>query len=250
MKSFEQEYRKMLQEELPDFWSRIEAGIAEREKRLSGMADWRGMPPEKEGNTLCGQEEAEIRPREFSRRSSLLKKYSLLAVACLCMAVVVPVLYGGLADRLPGKGAASAETAAPMEIPASEEMPTSEEMPASEETSGISGSLEESAPAGREEAVEEGYMLSGPGEEIHGLADGTVIPGMEVRILEASQMKYHTVYRAEVRKGNDIFSAGEELEILAEEGQGEPLAEGEAYCVDLIYDSQWEIPFRLFENGR
>lgn len=244
MKSFEQEYRKMLQEELPDFWSRIEAGIAEREKRLSGMADWRGMLPEEEGNTLFGQEEAQIQPREFSRRSSLLKKYSLLAAACLCMAVVVPVLYGGLADRLPGKGAASAETAAPMEIPASEEMPVSEE------TSGISGSLEESAPAGREEAVEEGYMLSGPGEEIPGLADGTVIPGMEVRILEASQMKYHTVYRAEVRKGNDIFSAGEELEILAEEGQGEPLAEGEAYCVDLIYDSRWEIPFRLFENGR
>lgn len=244
MKSFEQEYRKMLQEELPDFWSRIEAGIAEREKRLSGMADWRGMPPEEEGNTLFGQEEAQIQPREFSRRSSLLKKYSLLAAACLCMAVVVSVLYGGLADSLPGKGAASAEPAAPMEIPASEEMP------ASEETSGISGSLEESAPAGREEAVEEGYILSGPGEEIPGLADGTVLPGMEVRILEASQMKYHTVYRAEVRKGNDIFSAGEELEILAEEGQGEPLAEGEAYCVDLIYDSQWEIPFRLFENGR
>lgn len=238
MKSFEQEYRKMLQEELPDFWSRIEAGIAEREKRLSGMADWRGMSPEEEGNTLFGQEEAQIRPREFLRRSSLLKKYSLLAAACLCMAVVVPVLYGGLADRLPGKGAASAEPSAPMEIPASEE------------TSGISGFLEESAPAGREEAVEEGYILSGPGEEIPGLADGTVLPGMEVRILEASQMKYHTVYRAEVRKENDIFSAGEELEILAEEGQGEPLAEGEAYCVDLIYDSRWEIPFRLFENGR
>lgn len=29
MKNFEKEYKKMLQEELPDFWNRIEAGIEE-----------------------------------------------------------------------------------------------------------------------------------------------------------------------------------------------------------------------------
>ena len=37
MKSFEKEYRKMIQKEAPDFWNKIEAELADRESTLSVM---------------------------------------------------------------------------------------------------------------------------------------------------------------------------------------------------------------------
>lgn len=133
-----------------------------------------------------------------------------LAAACLCIAVAIPVLYGGLT----GDRAFEATTSAPMEKAAF---------------------AEEAAPAEESGAP--------------GLADGTVVIGVEIIILEKSQMKYHTVYRASVLDGNGVFSVGEELEIWMEEEQEEIWTEGETYRVDLIYDSRWEIPFRPFENG-
>lgn len=75
--------------------------------------------------------------------------------------------------------------------------------------------------------------------------DGTVVPDIEVTILEVSQMKYHVLYRAAVMDGNGVFAGGEELEILAEDEQQEILEEGKAYRVSLAYDSGREIPFRL-----
>lgn len=230
MKSLEKEYRKMLQEELPDLWNRIEEGIPEREKKLFGMADRQGMPQREEAS-FCGQERTKNLLGEAPLRKSSWQKYALLAAACLCMVFVVPMLYGGAA------GEQSCETSAPMEEAAFME-------------ESAFARAEETADMAAAGAEEEGGILSGTEEEAPGMVDGTVVPGVEVRILEKVQMNYHTVYRAEVRNENDIFSAGEELEILAEEGQGETLAEGEAYCVDLIYDSRWEIPFRLFQNGQ
>lgn len=231
MKSFEKEYRKMLQVELPDLWNRIEEGVAEREKRLSGKADFGRMPQEEEEKTLFGQRES----RTLMRKSSW-QKYSLLAAACLCIAVVIPVLYGGLA----GDRAFEASTSAPGEKSAFAEAP------APAEESGVPDSVEAPALA---ETEETGYLPSAAEEEVPGLADGTVIIGVEINILEVSQMKYHTICRALVMDGNGVFSVGEELEILVEGEQEAIWAEGETYRVDLIYDSQWEIPFRPFRNG-
>lgn len=243
MKSFEKEYRKMLQEELPDLWNRIEEGVAEREKRIFGREDFGRMAQEEGGDSFFGQRE----PWTMRRKSSW-QKYSLLAAACLCMAVAIPVLYGGLA----GDGAFEATTSAPKEEPAFSE----EAAPAEE--SGAVDSAKAPALAGTEEAAdmaagdreEGGYLSSAAEEDAPGLADGTVVIDVEINILEMSQMKYHTVCRASVTDGNGVLSAGEELEILMEEGQEEIWAEGETYRVDLIYDSRWEIPFRPFKNGR
>lgn len=92
-------------------------------------------------------------------------------------------------------------------------------------------------------------MEAGVSAEAPAMADGTVATGIEINIVEVSQMKYHTVYRVSVIDGNGVFPVGEELEILTEGEQKEIWAEGETYQVDLIYDSRWEIPFRPFKNG-
>lgn len=49
MKSFEKEYRKMIQKEAPDFWNKIEAELADRESTLSVMTGDREKINKKNG---------------------------------------------------------------------------------------------------------------------------------------------------------------------------------------------------------
>lgn len=242
MKNFEKEYKKMLQEELPDFWNRIEAGIAEREKRLSGGVNMQGMRPEEEEGMFFGSERADILPRK-----SHWQKYALLAAACLCVAVVIPAIYAGLDGN-------QVSTSAPMDKSAYAEMAASSETSvepdfSAEERTFVEEEVSTEAGVSMEAESAEETTEAGVSEKAPAMADGTVATGIEINIVEVSQMKYHTVYRVSVIDGNGVFSVGEELEILTEAEQKEIWAEGETYQVDLIYDSRWEIPFRPFKNG-
>lgn len=71
MKNFEKEYREMIQEEMPDLWGRIEAGLVEK-----------GQPEQK-------QEQKEKKKGNINRR---WVKYSGWAAACLCGVIVLPAI--------------------------------------------------------------------------------------------------------------------------------------------------------------
>ena len=180
-----------------------------------------GMRSEEEEGMFFGQERADILPRKPH-----WQKYALLAAACLCVTVVLPAIYAGLDGN-------QVSTSAPMDKSAYAEMAASSE-----------ASVEPDSLAEERASVEAEVSTEAPA-----MADGTVATGIEINIVEVSQMKYHTVYRVSVIDGNGVFPVGEELEILTEGEQKEIWAEGETYQVDLIYDSRWEIPFRPFKNG-
>ena len=97
-KNFEQAYKELAQNEVPDLWDRIEAGLKEKsapakkdiqeEKYTQKMEEYKVQSPVKSG----------IRPV-----IKILKRYSALAAAAVCAAVVIPAaLFLGRNGNLSG----------------------------------------------------------------------------------------------------------------------------------------------------
>lgn len=75
-KNFEEEYKALANEELPDLWNRIEAGLTPK-------------------TTVLAEEEKEKKSEEKRRKEkviSLLYKYRTVAVAALCVIVILPAV--------------------------------------------------------------------------------------------------------------------------------------------------------------
>ena len=233
MENFEKEYRKMIQEEMPDLWNRIEAGLPEKKKKT---------------------------------RTGKVLRYSGLAAACLCGVILIPAMMFLLTgnkseqtDRAAGESAA--ENMAAVEESAEEGMAAVEES-AAESVAAVEESAEEGMAAVGESAAESMAVVEKSAEEntggtgIHAgaaedeaeilLSDGTVIEKIQVKILGKSQMKYHSVYRAEVEKdGSGSLRQGQEIRFIAADGAEGDMETGEAYTVSLIYNAGAEIPFSL-----
>ncbi len=97
-KNFEQAYKELAQNEVPDLWDRIEAGLKEKsapakkdiqeEKYTQKMEENKAQSPVKSG----------IRPV-----IKIIKRYSALAAAAVCAAVVIPAaLFLGRNGNLSG----------------------------------------------------------------------------------------------------------------------------------------------------
>ena len=122
MNKFENEYRQLMQNETPDLWSRIEAGI---DAKIAAGAEVQSLT---ETKTIL---ETDKKKKQFS-----WKKYSLPLVACIAALLFVPLMLTGFL-RMAGGGRKWAETEnAAADCAAPEEMisTTSDEaeMPAEE----------------------------------------------------------------------------------------------------------------------
>lgn len=262
MKNFEKEYREMIQEEMPDLWGRIEAGLVEK-----------GQPEQK-------QEQKEKKKMNINCR---WLKYSGWAAACLCGVIVLPAIVmtmrnGG--SKATGEAYADAvveemvtESEAWNEAyaegaPESEEvMETSEEelaeVEAPAEEVGNMIATEEAActPAKGAEDTDSktsteaiSQMSGGSGNIVMSdavtstalLEDGTCIENLRVRITEVETLNYHTVYRAVVEYDESgVFRLEETVEFLEITGKEEQLAVDEVYVITLEYDAASEISLHL-----
>lgn len=242
MKSFENEYREMIQEEMPDLWGRIEAGLVEKQSVTQ------------ENET---QEKEDLEQNKKIIMYKILK-YSGLAAACICGVIVLPAML--LLNR-GGSYSEQAETACteavteetltaemPVEEAAAEEVPA--EMADTEKAAVMEEVLDEMTDEEKavatEEAPAEIAVMEGAQEEKEEMTDGAILSELTVRISEVETLKYHTIYKAVVvEDGNGVFQPEEVIEFLATDSEANPFVTGETYCITLEYDAQAEISLRL-----
>lgn len=217
MKNFENEYRKMIQDDVPDLWDRIEAGLSEKEQVRKTESIRKSEQNEKNNVVLVKQ--------KMSGRKVL--KYSGIAAACLCVAILLP----GMISLMGRNKGAMGETAMKDVAMEETEMAVAEESPAEME-------MTES-----EEMTEAGLYA---GNERSERADGNTIEHVRIKIMGVEELKYHTTYQAEVLEdAGDILKEGESLEFIAENMQNNAWKEGEVCTVTLQYTPGATIPFHL-----
>ncbi len=246
-KVFEEEYRQLAQDDLPDLWERIEAGLSEK--------------------TVEPVSAPKVKIRSF-------RKYTGLIAACLCAAVVIPA-----AVSLQKSSKSMQESAYDMAAPASEEaydmaettseeteLPfTDDQFTAIQPGNGMTGAAgteaapaPETAPAAEaldEEAIMEEAQAAAEEQsrlDDHsvqrqlseaknkgGLTDGMIIKAVSLKIIaveEAANAEAVTVYTAVVQEDpNGLWTSGEEMTFTKGLYVEEELAVGESYQVNLHY---------------
>lgn len=274
-KDFEQSYRELAKNEVPDLWNRIEAGLTEKsapttDKTITYAAKTENTKANsiKEGNKI----------RFFVRR------YSGILAAVICVAVMLPAVHymiqssqsksmESAADT--AEGAAAYEAATEECVPAEEEPAeeeAAEEEPAEEaiaagtaySDSGLNavtaGSNEESETEAETEAEKES-MLQGNEEDAayevadsltKPLTDGMVLKEVSVYVKSVSKNEFPT--EEEVRTGtlytveiledaSNVFAVGEEIVVRLPLTSSWLIEEKESYQIDLKYESEEEYPF-------
>ena len=218
MKNFESEYREMIRKDMPDLWERIEAGLPDKNRKNVNAAEM---------VRTAEAEKKEERKEKFRTRKLL--KYTGMIAACLCGIIVIPtalmLLSGGAKGRMESAG---------------ESMATEDTMEELETDN--SGIFTEGTQADLNKEIPMADRMESGAEA----AESTVIENIEVRILEITEMKYHTIYLAAVEKDESgTFRAEEEVEFIAEGTLRDALQEGDSCRVTLTYDARSEIAYHL-----
>ncbi len=297
MEKFEKEYRQMIQEDMPDLWGRIEAGLKEKESsmELTGEAT---KAAGKSADTGTGEKEKtggrpgtgiwEMPEKCKGVFISGWKRYAVTAAAGLCVLLMIQAVLFSISSKSSDTGensssarvetdgmyasgmeGAAFNTVEPETVePETVESETAESETAASETgaSADSGAEENKAWESTEQETESAAGISveretgemeaesaagestaneGEGEmkSLH-LEDGTVIGQVQVIVLEADGMQYHTVYRVEVEKDDSgLLAEGLKLRILSDNDT--ELAEGEEYQITVLYSEEASVPFRL-----
>lgn len=270
MKNLENEYRKMIQQETPDLWNRIEAGLTEK-KEITETAKTTETAKITETTDIPDTEEKKaVIKRSVWKRAV---RYSGIAAACLCGVIIIPAIALSLltgafgSTKMAATGAAeetakaapaeeaveeaaeATETAEGMEI--TDGLNISDGMEITEETETV-GTIENAGiHAGSKGSIDTAGENRETEDAVCGtvvLADGSAIENIKVRILETDELKYHITYKASVEEdASGVFDSGYEIEFIAEKSLQEILEEEKAYQVTLIYESDSDIPFRLIK---
>ena len=254
MKEFEKEYRQMIQEEMPDLWGRIEAGLKERETGGQGEITEKSARDAEEN--LTGRKK---------RKTTVKRQYYIgIAAACLCGAIMIPAAVsllragafgmGGFSESADSASQAKAGAAEADRNTAAAETAESAADAAAADTGSDNGMIfpadgaENTEHISAEETVEsagaEGGVNTAPAEEIknavseetdgngmltentvspeNGAAGSTDIPDqavmehVRVKILEVTDMQYHKIYLvAVVQDDSGWLAEGEELHVLS-----------------------------------
>lgn len=269
MKNLENEYRKMIQQETPDLWNRIEAGLTEKRGIIETAKTTETAKITETTDIPDTEEKKAVIKRSVWKRAV---RYSGIAAACLCGVIIIPAIALSLltgefgSTKMAATGAAEETAKAAPAEEAVEEAEATETAEGMEITDGLNISdgmdiTEETETAGTIEnagihAGSKGSInTAGENQEAEDavcgtvvLADGSAIENIKVRILEADELKYHITYKASVEEdASGVFDSGEEIEFIAEKSLQEILEEEKAYQVTLIFESDSDIPLRLIK---
>lgn len=240
MKNFENEYKELIQEDMPDLWDRIEAGLVEKKPAVE--------------QTVEPMETVAERKRPISIHK--LVRYAGLAAACLCVVILTPVIImvtsGGAGDCASSTMEMATATDKSVNMEAAQPESALEVESAPEIPSGmVEGSIaNDVAPM---EGMTESALSENSGSTVMApttviLEDGTTITDMQLCILSAEELNYHTVYRALVESdASGNFQTGDVLEFLAS-NDIQVFAVGESYTVTLTYEADAQIPLHLTQE--
>ncbi|MCM1425805.1 MAG: hypothetical protein NC118_04300 [Eubacterium sp.] len=242
-RDFELEYREMKQNETPDLWSRIEAGLSDKKIATTPL-----------------EEPVTVRPERFVvRKQTPWKRWGLLAAACLGVVILFPAVIRGitgsyknssssadtsLADEgnMSGSMSASMTEAAEASEPVEESASAAAEEPVEESASAAAEEPVGEADAGASEAPEEAAST------LPELTDGQILEGAVVQILQVDEAGEETVYHAVVTEADAdaVMEDGMQVELICndktqydfvrEPGEEKGLAKEENYEVSLQYE--------------
>lgn len=246
-RDFEKEYLELINEEIPDLWDRIEAGLGER------------TAPEIEKTN-------KVKP------VIVWKKYAGLAAAVLCVAIVIPVF---VMIRQVGKSASfEAATEAPAEAGQTMEECVAEDAVAAEEESAEAASVMtmEDGADNRGEALREAEKIYDAASmpEVSCAAAGAedlkdeawaerkeeafLLENVTVQVTEEKNVDAGKEDKKEGSNGGMVYTAivvsdpsgtfpdDEQIEIYIPAVSPFVMTVGDAFEVDLIYDREKEYP--------
>ena len=239
-RDFELEYRELKQNETPDLWNRIEAGLSE--KKIAAV------PLENESKSIDIE-------RFVVKKQTPWKRWGLLAAACLCVVIIFPAVMIGLIGSSKSHSSNSADTAASTDRM---ESSTSTDAAAAEafDTAPAEVTEEEKADAGSmaggsETAAIEDAEASAEAETeavMPELTDGQILTGAVVQILQADETGEETVYQTVVLEADTdaVLESGMQIELICNDEtqydfvrgprEEKGLKKEEAYEVSLQYE--------------
>ena len=193
-RDFELEYRELKQNETPDLWNRIEAGLSE--KKIAAV------PLENESKSIDIE-------RFVMKKQTPWKRWGLLAAACLCVVIIFPAVMIGLTDSYKSNNSSSGSTdsAASAELM---ESSTSTDAAAAEAFD--TASAETAEEEGKAEASEEEAAEAAAPE----ISDGQILEGVVVQILQVDETGEETVYQAVVLETDTdaVLESGMQIELI------------------------------------
>lgn len=193
-RDFELEYRELKQNETPDLWNRIEAGLSE--KKIAAV------PLENESKSIDIE-------RFVMKKQTPWKRWGLLAAACLCVVIIFPAVMIGLTDSYKSNNSSSGSTdsAASAELM---ESSTSTDAAAAEAFD--TASAETAEEEGKAEASEEAAAGAAEPES----SDGQILEGAIVQILQVDETGEETIYQAVVLETDTdaVLESGMQIELI------------------------------------
>ena len=249
-RDFELEYRELKQNETPDLWNRIEAGLSE--KKIAAV------PLENESKSIDIE-------RFIVKKQTPWKRWGLLAAACLCVVIIFPAVMMTITGSYKSNSSGSTDSAASTEL---RESSTSTDAAAAEvfDTAPAEAAEEgkaeteytESAAAdagsmagGSETAALEDAETSEEAETeaaVPELTEGQILEGVVVQILQVDETGGENVYQAVVLEADTdaVMESGMRIELICndetqydfvrEPREEKGLKKEETYEVSLQYE--------------
>lgn len=260
-RDFEQEFRQMKQDEIPDLWNRIEAGLFEKTDAVASSGEERSI----QHNTEIDREETD---RIVPMHKNAWKKWATLAAAVVCLLLVLPAISLTRRNFSQSESSKMADSYVSEEMPYEEEAPCEEAAASSAAEEGIA--MEDAAEAETEEMQANKTMREKAKEEMAatGNADsledsaaadtagsGNITPDegqlfkpVMVQIADITEAGGEVLYQVVLQETDEtgFLSKGSEIEIACnaqteynfprETRQEQVLKTGEEYQVSLCYE--------------
>ncbi len=228
-RDFELEYRELKQNETPDLWNRIEAGLSEKKIATA--------PLENESKSIDIE-------RFAVKKQTSWKRWGLLAAACLCVVIIFPAVMITLtgshkSNSSSSSGADSAASTDLMESYTSTDAAASAEPAEAFDTASDNVAAEEgkaepeytestaadagsSMAGGNETAAMEDTEASEEEEEEAAapeITDGQILEGVVVQILQVDETEEETVYQAVVLEADTdaVMESSMQIELICDD---------------------------------
>jgi hypothetical protein len=222
------EYKKLAENELPDLWDRIEAGIAE--KTVAATSEKAGGKAVKTVTAVDFPVEnvktVKLEQASYQNRYRFARRYGGLLVACLCVAVLVPVIYFNRDAAKQFAANDSAGTTAPAAAPAPEAALHSEadEAPSGGITNDMAaGAVWEEAEASEEAAPAPSYDMEKAAEEYGFMTDNGIQTDGEDRNVSGEAAKARLFRTEPAEEIMEITKVTIEITGFSAEGFGQDL---------------------------
>ena len=191
-RDFELEYRELKQNETPDLWNRIEAGLSE--KKIAAV------PLENESKSIDIE-------RFVMKKQTPWKRWGLLTAACLCVVIIFPAVMMTITGSYKSNSSGSTDSAASAELM---ESSTSTDAAAAEAFD--TASAETAEEEGKAEASEEAAAGAAEPES----SDGQILEGAIVQILQVDETGEETIYQAVVLETDTdaVLESGMQIELI------------------------------------